>query len=169
MTELFPCTYPIPFLIFVYFSIGKVGRSVEDIVANTVVSSGIALKEKCDAMIQQNVLKKTGQNAEDSKQVCLHCWPEGAEEEHLNAEEERRGNEKRAHLAGTIQNHQNKSADLLDDNGTQQKSIQTTSNPSQIPNLAYYSGYQKCQMKNPHGKSSRHYPLSRTVTFTDPP
>ncbi|CAL8399393.1 unnamed protein product [Arctogadus glacialis] len=49
---------PIPFLIFVYFSIGKVDSSVEDIVANTVVSSGIALKETLDAMVQLNVLKK---------------------------------------------------------------------------------------------------------------
>ena len=35
---------------------------MEDIVANTVVSSGIALKERLDAMVQLNILKKPGKS-----------------------------------------------------------------------------------------------------------
>ena len=68
--------------------------------ANAVVSSGIALKERLDAMVQLNVLKKTGQKEENKKQVCLCCWPEGCAEEHPHAAEER--GETGAHLAGTI-------------------------------------------------------------------
>ena len=74
--------------------------SVEDIVANTVVSSGIALKERLDAMVQLNVLKKTGQKEENKKQVCLCCWPEGSPEEHAYAAEEM--GKTGANLAGTI-------------------------------------------------------------------
>jgi hypothetical protein len=51
------------------FLLEKVDSSVEDIVANAVVSSGIALKERLDAMVQLNVLKKA-QKASNKKHVC---------------------------------------------------------------------------------------------------
>ena len=47
---------PIPFLIFVYFSIGKVDSSVEDVGANKAVSSGIELKETFDAIDRKSVV-----------------------------------------------------------------------------------------------------------------
>ena len=92
----------IPLLIFVYFSIGKVDSSVEDMAANTAVSSGIALKEKFDTMVKQ-CRKKAEQKAEAFYHISLYCWPEGSAQEHKDAAKE--GGQIGAHLVGTVHHH----------------------------------------------------------------
>ena len=116
---------PIPFLIFVYFSIGKVDSSVEDVVANKAVSSGIALKETFDAMVRNSVVKKQEKR---QKIPFKSAFTVGQRvlRKNIRTQQRKGGKLERTWLGPyLITKIDRKSADLMDDNGNQHAKINT--------------------------------------------
>ena len=134
---------PIPFLIFVYFFIGKADSSVED--GGGVVSSGIALKEKWMPWFNRTFSKnrRTGRKFLTSLSSLLTR----VLRKNIRMQQRKGGNLERAWLGLKIKLQ---TSWTMTEN--MQKSTQTTSNPSLIPHLSYHIGYKKHQMKNPQGK-----------------
>ena len=143
---------PIPFLIFVYFSIGKVDSSVEDVVANKAVSSGIALKETFDAMVRNSVVKKQEKR---QKIPFKSAFTVGQRvlRKNIRTQQRKGGKLERTWLGPyRITQIDKKSAEWMITAINTPKSTPTIWNHSLILHRAYLIEYRKHPQKNPQWK-----------------
>jgi hypothetical protein len=124
-----------------------VDSSVEDVVANAVVSSGIVLKERLDAMVQLNILKKQGKRQKVRSRSAFAVG-QRVVRKNIRMQQRKGGKLERTWLGPyTISKLEKKSADLRDDRGRQHPKI--NSNHSQIPPLESLTEYNQLHIKNP--------------------
>ena len=95
--------------------------------ANAVVSSGIVLKERLDAMVQLNILKKPGKSQKvRSRSVFAVCCLLRVLRKNICMQQRKGGKLERTWLGPyIIKKLENKSADLRDDKGRQHPKINT--------------------------------------------
>ena len=93
--------------------------------ANAVVSSGIVLKERLDAMVQLNILKKQGKRQKVRSRSAFAVG-QRVVRKNIRMQQRKGGKLERTWLGPyTITKLENKSADLRDDKGRQHPKINT--------------------------------------------
>jgi hypothetical protein len=133
-----------------------VDSSVEDVVANAVVSSGIVLKERLDAMVQLNILKKQGKRQKVRSRSAFAVG-QRVVRKNIRMQQRKGGKLERTWLGPyTITKLENKSADLRDDKGRQHPKINTdhlkpfTDPTPRIPHRIQPTPHEEPPLKKPH-------------------